>query len=192
VPTWCDPKVQRDHFAQVVGALYTLPTRLIGKRLRARADSQLVRFYDGLTLVKTHARQPKGGRSIDASDFPKDRAPYAMRDVTWLQRQAREHGESVGLLAERLLDSPLPWTKMRSVRALLSLCRRYGDTRVEEASARALRHDMTSVNRLARMLALATPPTDTTEGARVIPLGRYLRPAESFALRRGGEGGGKP
>lgn len=191
VPMWCDPKVQRDHFAQVAGALYTLPTRLIGKRLRARADSQLVRFYDGMTLVKTHARQPKGGRSIDASDFPKERAPYAMRDVTWLQRQAREHGESVGLLAERLLDSPLPWTKMRSVRALLSLCRRYGDTRVEEASARALRHDMTSVNRLARMLALATPPADTPEGARVIPLGRYLRPAESFALRRGGEGGGK-
>src|SRR4029077_16869908 len=33
VPVWCDPKVARDHFAQVAGALYTLPTRFIGKRL---------------------------------------------------------------------------------------------------------------------------------------------------------------
>jgi hypothetical protein len=191
VPVWCDPKVARDHFAQVVGALYTLPTRLIGKRLRARADRQLVRFYDGTTIVKTHARQPKGGRAIDPSDFPQERAPYAMRDVAWLQRQAREHGESVGLLAERLLDSPLPWTKMRAVRALLSLCRRYGDERVEETCARALRDDMTSVHRLARMLSLAAPAQDAAaDGARVIPLGRYLRPAQSFALRRGGEGGG--
>jgi hypothetical protein len=114
-----------------------------------------------------------------------------MRDVAWLQRQACEHGESVGLLAERLLDSPLPWTKMRAVRALLSLCRRYGDGRVEETCARALRDDMTSVHRLARMLSLAAPgPDAAADGARVIPLGRYLRPAQSFALRRGGEGGG--
>lgn len=191
VPIWCDPKVARDHFAQVAGALYTLPTRFIGKRLRARADTQLVRFYDGASLVQTHARQPKGGRAIDPSHFPKERAPYAMRDVAWLQRQASEHGESVGLFAERLLDSPLPWIKMRAVRALLSLCRRYGDVRVQEACARALRDDMTSIHRLERMLSLATPDAEAADGGRVIPLGRYLRPAESFALRRGGEGGGK-
>lgn len=189
VPLWCEPKVARDHFAQVAGALYSLPTRLIGKRLRARADTQLVRFYEGAVIVKAHARQPKGGRAIDPSDFPQERAPYAMRDVAWLQHQARQHGESVGLMADRLLDSPLPWTKMRAVRALLSLCRRYGDERTEEACARALRDDMTSVHRLERMLSLAAPAPAADDGARVIPLGRFLRPVESFALRRGGEGG---
>lgn len=188
VPVWCDPKVARDHFAQVLGALYTLPTRLIGKKLRARADSQLVRFYDGATLVKTHARQPKGGRAIDTTDFPAERAPYAMRDVAWLARQAREHGESVGLLADRLLATDLPWTKMRAVRALLSLCRKYGDARVEDACARALREDMTSIHRLTRMLSQGAPAAADGD-ARVIPIGRFLRPAESFALRRGGEGG---
>ena len=167
---------------------WTLPTRLIGKRLRARADSQLVRFYDGASLVKTHARQRKGGRATDTSDFPAERAPYAMRDVAWLARQAREHGESIGLLADRLLATDLPWTKMRAVRALLSLCRKYGDARVEEACSRALREDMTSIHRLERMLSLAAP-APVADGARVIPLGRFLRPAESFALRQGGEGG---
>ncbi len=123
-PVKCESEVARDHFAQVAGAQMMPPTRLIRKRLRARVICQLVRFYDGTTIVKTHARQPKGGRAFYPSDFPQERAPYAMRDVAWLQCQAREHGESVGLLAERLLDSPLPWTKMRAVRALLSLCRR--------------------------------------------------------------------
>ena len=112
VPLWADPKVARDHFAQVARALYSLPTRLIGKTLRARADSQLVRFYDAGVIVKTHPRQPPGGRSIDPSDFPKDRRPYAMRDVTFLHAQARELGESVGMFAAKLLESPLPWTKM--------------------------------------------------------------------------------
>jgi hypothetical protein len=63
--------------------------------------------------------------------------------------------------------------------------------KVAETCARALRDDMTSVHRLARMLSLAAPASDAAaDGARVIPLGRYLRPAQSFALRRGGEGGG--
>lgn len=183
VPIWADPKVARDHFAQVARALYSLPTKLIGKRLRARADSQLVRFYDGNLLVKTHPRQPPGGKAIDPSDFPTDRRAYAMRDVTFLQQQAAEHGESVGLFAARLLDAPLPWTKMRGVHAILGLARRFGNERVDAACARALAVDMLSVHRLAKMLELATPATPSTPRSNVIPLARYLRPAETYALQ---------
>jgi transposase len=183
IPIWGDPKVGRDHFAQFARALYTLPTRFIGRRLRARADSQLVRFYEGATLVKTHARQPPGGKAIDENDFPADRRPYAMRDVVWLQKQSCSHGESIGMFAERLLDSRLPWTKMRSVRALLGLCRRYGDERVEQACARALAADMLSVYRLERMLKAAAPAL-APPTAKVIPIGRYLRPAQDYCLPR--------
>lgn len=183
IPLWAEPKVARDHFAQVAGALYSLPTRLIGKRLRARADSQLVRFYEGAVLVKTHARGQRGSKMIDPSDFPEDRRPYAMRDVHFLQRQALEHGVSVGLFAERLLDSPLPWTKMRAVRALLGLCRRYGATHVDTACARALAVDMLSVHRLERMLSSAAPAV-AEPTAKIIPLARYLRPVAHYALTR--------
>jgi hypothetical protein len=155
---------------------------LIGKRLRARADSQLVRFYDGNVLVKTHARQPPGGRAVDPTDFPKDRRAYAMRDVTFLQQQASELGESVGIFAERLLDAPLPWTKMRGVRALIGLARRFGNERLDSACARALAADMISVHRLARMLEIAAPPPPPEARSNVIPLARYLRPAETYAL----------
>src|SRR5690606_28979357 len=88
VPQWSEPKVARDHYAQVAKALYSLPTRLIGRTLRARADSQTVRFYDGATLVKTHARQPPGGRATDPTDFPPEKTAYALRDVAWLEREA--------------------------------------------------------------------------------------------------------
>jgi transposase len=183
IPLWADPKVGRDHFAQVAGALYTLPTRYIGRRLRARADSRLVLFYAARELIKTHPRKPKGGKSIDPSDFPADRRPYAMRDVLWLERQAHEHGESVGMFAKRVLASPLPWTSMRTVRALLSLCKRYGDAPVEQACARALAADMTSVYRLERMVKHAiTQPV--APKAKVIPIARFLRPATTYTLPR--------
>jgi len=145
VPLWCEPKVARDHYAQVDRALYSLPTRFIGRRLRARADSQTVRFYDHCELVKTHPRKPPGGRATDPSDFPEHKTAYAMRDVDFLKHQAAGHGPATGRMAEALLEGPLPWTRMRRVYALLSLARKYGDERIEEACATALVADMTDV-----------------------------------------------
>ena len=183
VPKWCEPKVARDHFAQVAGALYSLPTRLIGRRLRARADSKTVRFYDRGELVKAHTRQPKGGRSVDPNDFPAEKRGYAMRDVDFLKRQADEHGEAIGSYARALLDSPLPWTRMRTVYSLLRLVQKYGAAAVEKACAAALAVELIDVRRLRRLIEfdLPKPSTPTPKGA--LPLARYLRPAEQYALR---------
>ena len=185
VPLWCDPKVPRDHLAQVAKALYSLPTHLIGKTLRARADRAVVRFYLGSDLVKVHARQPPGGRSIDPADFPPEKTAYALRDVAFLGREAHKHGEQVGRFAQALLDGPLPWTRMRRVYALLGLCKRYGDERVEKTCAQALDAGMTDVHRLTRMLKLATPAPAEALPAKVIPLARYLRPPVQYALPLG-------
>ena len=182
VPLWCDPKVARDHFAQVAKALYTLPTRLIGKTLRARADRSVVRFFDGTELVKVHARQPPGGKSIDRNDFPPEKTAYALRDVAFLARQAKSHGEHVGRFAQALLDGPLPWARMRAVYVLLGLCKRYGDARVDQTCALALDAEMTCVYRLTRMLERAAPPASPALPANVIPLARHLRPAAQYAL----------
>ena len=182
VPQWSEPKVARDHFAQVAQALYSLPTRLIGRTLRARADTQTVRFYDGPTRVKTHARQPPGGRATDATDFPPEKTAYALRDVAFLEREATRHGVAIGTFAHALLAVPLPWTRMRRVYALLGLVKRYGAARVEATCALALAADCLDVTRLQRMLTVAVPPPPAPPPAKVIPLGRYLRPASTYTL----------
>jgi len=182
VPLWCEAKVARDHFAQVAKALYTLPTRFIGKTLRVRADRSVVRFYDGAAVVKVHARQPPGGKSIDPNDFPPEKAAYAMRDVAFLQSEAARHGEAIGRLAKALIAGPLPWTRMRQVYALLGLCRRYGDVRVEESCTTALAAEMIDVRRLERMVERATPPPQSTAPPPPVPSGRFLRPASQYAL----------
>jgi len=181
VPLWCEPKVARDHFAQVAKALYSLPTRFIGQRLRARADRFTVRFYQRGVLVKSHPRQPPGGRATDPTDFPSDKRAYALRDIAFLQRQAASHGTAVGRFAEALLEGPLPWTRMRRVYALFGLARKYGDARLDEACATAIDAEMIDVRRLQRMLEHASPP-EPPHPQRSMPAPRHLRPADQYAL----------
>lgn len=181
VPQWSEPKVAHDHYAQVQRALYSLPTRYIGKKLVARADRQTVRFYDRGELIKTHARQPRGGRSTDVTDFPDDRGLLASRRTEWLVERAGEYGEHVGLFAERLLRSPLPWTRMRRVYVLTDLGEKYGAERVDAACALALSLDMDDVWRLSRMLERGVTSVETRTSATPPPA-RFLRPAKQYAL----------
>jgi hypothetical protein len=182
IPLWSEPKVARDQHVQIAKALYSVPRHFVGRILRARADQHTVRVYDGHTLVKTHVRQPPGGRATDPTDFPAERSVYALRDVDALRRQAASYGDAVGRWAAAVLEGPLPWTRMRRVYALLGLARRYGGGRVNDACAIALAADMLDVHRLKRMLALGDPPAGAAAPARVIPLGRFLRPASQYAL----------
>ena len=182
LPVWAEPKVARDQHAQVARALYSLPTRWVGRTLRARADSVTVRFYHGAELVKAHPRKAPGQRSTDASDFPAEKSAYARRDVAFLERQAARHGDAIGRFAHRLLEGPLPWTRMRRVYALIGLAKRYGDLRLEAVCVTALAADMLDVRRLERMLQLATPPAALAAAARVIPIARHLRPTLQYAL----------
>ncbi len=181
IPVWCEPKVARDQHALVAKALYSLPTRFKGRVLRARADRTIVRFYDGTEVVKVHRRVEAGRRETDPSDFPPEKAAYAMRDIAFLQRRAAEQGAAVGRYAAALLDSPLPWTRMRAVYALLGLAKRYGAARLDEACATALEVEMVDVYRLRKLLerAAAAP---TAAPPRVLPLARFLRPVQQFAL----------
>lgn len=182
IPVTAEPKVARDHHAQVAKALYSLPTCFIGKRLRARADRSTVRFYDGGVLVKVHPRKAAGERSTDPLDLPEHKRVYATRDTAFLQEQARGHGEAIGRLAETLLAGALPWTRMRRVYALLRLVKQYGAARVEEVSRRALDAEMANVERLRRMLEQAAESVPSvTLAAKPLPA-RYLRPAAHFAL----------
>ena len=109
-------------------------------------------MYHRGQLVKTHPRQPPGGRSTDPVDLPAEKTGYAMRDLTRLIGTAAGHGPNIGIYAERLLDHDLPWTRMRQVYRLLGLVKRYGAAPVDTACGRALDLDVVSVTKIAAML----------------------------------------
>jgi hypothetical protein len=184
IPLWSDPKVAPDHFAQVAKGLYAIPyhLNLRGKKVRARADQNLVRFFYKNKPIRTHPRVGPGQKSFAASDFPPEKAPYALRDVEFLKKQAYRHGDAIGRYAEALLEGPLPWTRMRRVRALLRFADKYGDQRTNETCEIALVAEMVDMRRLERMLKLAVKPPEPKPAAKVIPIARYLRPTEQYAL----------
>jgi transposase len=185
IPIWCEPKVGADQHAQVARALYSLQFDYRNKQVRARADRSTVRFYDLVSreLIETHGRVAPGKRSTKLEHFPPEKAIYAMRDSEALINRARSHGRVIGEFAQQLFSaSPLPWTRMRQLYMLLGLIKRYGAQRVQETCTIAVAADMIDVFRLERMLKLAAPPAPPAEPARVIPIGRYLRPATDYAV----------
>ena len=188
MPVFTRVKVHRDYHVEVAKALYSVPEQHLGQHLDARADSQLVKLYAAGRLVKTHPRQPAGGRCTDPEDLPSEKSGYALRDLTRLVGVCAGHGENIGIYAERLLDDPLPWTKMRSVYRLLGLVRRHGPDPVEAACQRSLDLDVVSVSKIAAMLAKATerdqPVLPAAAGS---PGGRFARDPSEYAGRRGGQ-----
>jgi len=191
LPAWTEAKVHPDHHAQVAKALYSLPTRYIGRKLRVRIDRTTVRFYVGNEVVKLHARVEPGKRSTDPSDYPDAKADCALRSVDRLKARAKSHGDHVGIYAERLLGGILPWTFMRQGYGLLRLCEKYGSARVDALCARSLEFDVVSVPRIEKMLkqARSLEESASVEGRVVrLPEGRFARPAESFVTLRRNEG----
>jgi hypothetical protein len=187
VPIWVDQaKVHPDHHIQVARALYSVPSIHRVKVVRARADKTLVKIYAGTELIKLHARQPPGGRSTDPADYPAGKSAYAMRSVDALIARAKDKGTHVGTYAERLLAGPLPWARMRAGYALLRLCDKFGEGRVEAVCQSALAFGVVDVARITRMLkAAAKPISPEHEDGNVVQLTapRFARPPEHFETR---------
>ena len=130
-PVWTDAKLHRDCHVQVAKALYSANYTLVGRTLRVRRDSTTVKLYAAGELVKVHPRVAPGKRSTDPADFPPGKSIYATRDVESLTRMAGALGPSVGAYAGAILDTPLPWTKMRQVYRLLGLADKWGALRLD-------------------------------------------------------------
>lgn len=134
--TWSTPKVAADSHVTVAGALYSVPWRLIGRRVDARAtDATIECFVDG-ELVKTHARVGKGRRSTDWADYPPEKVAFLQRTPAWCRHRAAQVGAATselvaGLLAGQALHH------LRAAQGVLGLADRYGPQRLEAACRRA-------------------------------------------------------
>lgn len=182
IPAWGECKVHRDHHIRFQQALYSVPTRYIGFRVKVRADQKLVRVYKGTEVIKTHPKKPPGGRSTDHSDYPKELTPYTMRDPIYYIEQAHVRGPEVGHFLEQLLEGPFPWSKIRQAQKLLRLGEKYGRARLNAACTRARRFDLINVHAVERILKKALEGEEGPEvAAKTDPLpSRFLRPSSSF------------
>jgi hypothetical protein len=186
VPYWAHVKVHVDYHIQVAKALYSVPYRLAGTRVTARADEYLVKIYQRDQLVKTHPRQRPGSRSTDTADMPPGVEGYATRTMDKMIAQAGFYGEHVGIYARRLLDGDAPWMMMRSVCRLAGLAKRYGPAAAEAACSRALDVDVINVSKIESMLVNATEKNQAAQPAAASAgAGRFARDPAEYATATG-------
>ena len=125
-------------------------------------DSKLVRIYHRGQLIKTHVRQPRGGRATDPADYPADYpaelSAYTTRAPDGIKASAQGMGPAVAEFADRLFEGPLPWARVRQGHKLLRLGERYTPQRLDSACRRALEVDLIDVRRLERILVQALEP----------------------------------
>ena len=188
-PQWVSLTVGRDHAVVVAEALYSVPYRLRGERLRVRFDASTVKMYHSGVVAKVHPRSARGASTIDPEDLPPGTAELATRDASSLKEQAGKAGEAVAEYVGRVLDVPLPWTRIRRVYRLLGLCKTYGNERVNAACRKALDLDVVDVTRIARMLerdldTTPIPPPPKSPAKVLRP--RFGRDPSEFAVSRKG------
>jgi len=195
-PRWVTIGVGQDHAVVVEHALYSVPYTIHDTKLRVRIDRSTVKLHHRGKLVKIHPRKRAGEANIDAVDLPVGKAELATRDGASLQRRAEVFGPHVGEYARRLLEGPLPWSRMRHVYRLLGLGKRYGGALVDEACARALELDVVEVVRIDRMLKRglvrrgllsASPTRPEPPPSNVVTL-RFAREPEEWRVPKPTEG----
>jgi transposase len=194
VPAWSEAKVQRDFHVRAQNAFYSVPYKLAGQQVSVRADGTLVKIYHRAQVIRTHPQQPPGGRSTEESDYPPGTDVYARRDVGKLAKRAAARGEAVGIYASRILDIPLPWSKMRSVYMLIGLCEKYGNDTVGQACAAALELDVISVAKIKSIVEKGTGKQaeqaaarerQASQAVRKVTGARFARDPREFATATG-------
>ncbi|MDD4256194.1 MAG: IS21 family transposase [Methanofollis sp.] len=183
VPRWGSVKVHPDHHIRFGSSLYSVPTRYIGREVSVRKDTRLLRIYYKGELVKTHPAVPQGRRSTDFNDYPKEKAPYAMRSCTYYVDRAGQIGPAARRFAELLLSGTFPWTKLRQAQKLVRLPERYGKERVEKACERSLAFELVDVRRIEEIIQQGLVKEDTEERRLETLPSRFARPAAYFVKK---------
>lgn len=132
---WGERTVHLDGCVEVERAYYHAPPGWIGRRVLVQWDGVRVRLLDKATgqLVREYYRQGRGRRSFHDEDLPKQTPPKTQK----LLNSAAVAGRHIGALCETL------WRRegegaVRRILGVLSLSRKYGPARLEQACATAL------------------------------------------------------
>lgn len=159
---WSTPKVAPDCHVKVGKALYSVPWKLIGVRVDARAGERTVEIYRDGQLIKTHPKVARGRRT-DYDDYPPEKVAFFMRTPTWCRHRAIELGHHVAAVVDELLAGGA-LHHLRAAQGVIGLAERHDPTRVDVACRRALAAGDPSYRTVKGILAVAAS-TETTDEA---------------------------
>jgi transposase len=127
--------VHLDGCVEVEAAYYSAPPGWIGRRVQVQWDSRQVRLLDPHTgqLLREHLRQVRGGHRIKDEDRSR-KTPLGTQQLLY---RADKAGTQIGALC-RGMHQAQGQTAVRRIMGVLSLGKKYGVARVDDACAVAL------------------------------------------------------
>jgi transposase len=127
--------VHLDGCVEVEAAYYSAPPGWIGRRVPVQWDSRQVRLLDPKTgqLLREHLRQARGGHRIKDEDRSR-KTPLGTQQLLY---RADKAGTQIGALCRGMYQAKGE-PAVRRIMGVLSLGKKYGVARVDDACAAAL------------------------------------------------------
>lgn len=137
---WKTAKVHPDYHVEVDKTFYSVPHRLIGRRVDVRLTCRAVEIFHDHERVASHVRRSQARGHVTVNEhMPKAHQRYANVTPASLIKMAARIGVNAAILVERMMrDRPHPEQGYRSAMGIIALARRYERDRMEAACERAL------------------------------------------------------
>jgi transposase len=151
---WKSAKVHPDYHVEVDKTFYSVPHRLIGRRVDVRLTHKTVEiFYDHQRVASHDRRSQRSGHVTVDEHMPKAHQRYANMTPASLILMAARIGANAATLVERVMrDRPHPEQGHRSAMGIIALARRYERDRLEAACERALAINAISYSSVSAIL----------------------------------------
>jgi transposase len=134
---WKEATVHRDSHVIFEKRLYSVPWKLIEKRVWVRASASTVMVFHDDVRVATHERLGPGHRSTVDSHLPEHRADLRHRSRSYWEQRAERIGPDTGRFVREVFDSDDVLYLLRPVQAIVSHLERFPRERAEAACRRA-------------------------------------------------------
>lgn len=133
---WSTAAVGPDIHIKVGRTLYSVPWKLIGRKVDVRSTATMVQVFHEGELVKTHAALEQGKRT-DRGDYPPEKIVFQMKTPIWCRGQSSEVGDACREVIDQLLEVNALY-RLRAAQGILGLRKKYGDQRLEAACTKAI------------------------------------------------------
>ena len=183
---WKLRRVNIDYHVEVERHVYSVPYQLVREQVEVRYTATTVEVFHRDKRVAAHHRRYDHRPSTVAEHMPSAHRAHAEWTPSRLIRWAEQAGAETGKLVTQILESrPHPEQGYRACLGLMRLGRRYGNRRLEAASARALALGSCRYRTVENILAAGQdrlplePPAETDP----TPTHENIRGADYYAAK---------
>ena len=177
---WREAKVHQDAHVLVERALYSVPWRLIGKRVQSRSTGNSVELYFEDARVATHERIRPGQRRTKEEHLPAERRDLRHRGRDYWVKRAAAMGDDVERFVHEVFDSDQVVYQLRAVQQIVRYLENHPPERARAACRRASfygNHTYVGIKNILRR-ALDRQPLPTVvldEPSQSTPRPRFAR-----------------